>query len=155
MALVDALVLGGIAGIFGLVAAGRHPGRFAVKLLFLQGEVAGVQQVNAEVLEIALVEVGLPCREDRVIFTPDDQRRWLEPAEIGLLFRVLRHIVLVNRASWISGSPSRVRWRNSTFSVIRADRLHLSDPVGGLPFYPIGEMNPAKDSAFAGVRSCQ
>ena len=46
-----------------------------------------VDQVKLDVGQIALVRVSAVSREDLVVLAPDDQRRWLVLAEIGLHLR--------------------------------------------------------------------
>ena len=49
-----------------------------------QGEVPGVEQVEFQRLEVALVGLGSGGREDLIVLAPDDQDRGLVLAEVCL-----------------------------------------------------------------------
>src|SRR5262245_31921833 len=63
--------------------------------LGLQGEVAGVEQVVRERLQVALVRLGAGGREDLVVLPPGDQHRRLVLAEVLLPLRVQRRVATV------------------------------------------------------------
>jgi len=58
--------------------------------LILQREMAGVDQVKLDIGKVALVGIGAVGRDNLVVFAPDDQRRRLVFAEIGLHGRIKR-----------------------------------------------------------------
>src|SRR5258708_916585 len=61
----------------------------------LQGEVAGVEQVVLQRLQVALVRLGPGGWKDLVVLSPGDQHRWLMLAEILLPLRIQRRVVAV------------------------------------------------------------
>src|SRR6185312_13895540 len=63
--------------------------------VLLQGEVAGVEQVKFQVVEIPLVGMGPFGRENLVVLAPDDQRRRLVLAEIRLPLRIQGRVAAV------------------------------------------------------------
>ena len=60
-----------------------------------QGEVAGVEQVELQRLQVALVRLGPGGGEDLVVLAPDDQHRRLVLAEVLLPLRVERRVAAV------------------------------------------------------------
>src|SRR5215471_458314 len=52
--------------------------------IFFQREVAGVEQVKLDVLQVAFVRLGSFSREDRIVLTPHDQCRRLVLTEVCL-----------------------------------------------------------------------
>jgi hypothetical protein len=52
--------------------------------IFFKSEVAGVEQMEFEVLQVAFVGLRSFSREDRIVFAPDDQRRRLVVTEVCL-----------------------------------------------------------------------
>ena len=60
-----------------------------------QGEVAGVEQVELQRLQVRLVRLGPGGREDLVVLAPGDQHRRLVLAEVLLPLRVQRRVAAV------------------------------------------------------------
>src|SRR5688500_1667062 len=60
-----------------------HQSRDRVAFL-LEGELAGVEEVELDVLEVPPIRVGALGGEDLVVLAPDDERRRLMAAEVGL-----------------------------------------------------------------------
>ena len=58
--------------------------------VFFQREVAGIEQVELNILQVPLVGMRSLGRENLVVLAPDDQRRWLMFAEVSLPRRVKR-----------------------------------------------------------------
>lgn len=63
------------------------------RTFFLKGEMAGVEEVEFHVLQVSGVGMRALGRKDRVVAAPDDQRRPLVAAEVGLPFRIPRRVV--------------------------------------------------------------
>src|SRR5262249_562294 len=78
------LDLGGSAGPLDLfVEEALHVTRDLVSIFF-EREVAGVDQMEFEVLQVAFVGLRSFSREDRIVFAPNDQRRRLVLTEVCL-----------------------------------------------------------------------
>ena len=60
-----------------------------------QGEVAGVEQVKFQRLQVALVGLGPGGREDLVVLPPSDQHRRLVFAEVLLPLRIQRRVAAI------------------------------------------------------------
>src|SRR5919109_711582 len=58
----------------------------------LKGEVAGIEKMNLRVRDVALVGRGTGCDEDGIVLAPNDQRRRLALAEVGLPLRIQRDV---------------------------------------------------------------
>ena len=56
---------------------------------------SGIQQVEFQIFEIALIRVGAIGRENIVILAPNDKRWRLVLAKICLPLGVVRHVALV------------------------------------------------------------
>jgi hypothetical protein len=56
--------------------------------IFLQGKVPCVEQMQFKGLEITLIGIGSFWAEKRIIFAPDNERRGLIPAKVGMSFRI-------------------------------------------------------------------
>jgi len=63
--------------------------------ILLESKVSGVQKVELDVFQIALVGVGAGSRKDLILLTPDDQRRRLHLTHPGLPGRIQRRVAAV------------------------------------------------------------
>ena len=59
---------------------------------FLQGKVTGVEEMKIDVVQIPFVRISSFCREDVVVFTPNNQRRRLISSKVFLPFRIQGYI---------------------------------------------------------------
>ena len=103
--------------------------------VFFQGEVARIEQMELQVLEVTLVGIRSRSREDRIVLAPDDQRGRLVLAEILLPLGIQRRIaaVAVEQGQLNLLIAGTVQERLHMTPSVRADRFDVANTVGVLP----------------------
>ena len=104
--------------------------------VFFQGEVARIQKMEFQVLQIPFVWVGSFGGENVVVLSPNYQRGWLVVAEVLLPNRVVRHVGLVAveqlelyRCVAFTGQVLEV-----DVPIVRTDGFWIAYAMGVLPF---------------------
>ena len=106
-----------------------------------ESKVSSVIKIKVDVLEVFLVGVRARLRENVVVLSVNDQRRWLMLAEIGLKTWIERHIVLIvvehcelDLVVLRAGQVPQIN-----LPVVRVDAILASPcPVSVLPFKALG-----------------
>src|SRR5215467_6334770 len=104
--------------------------------LFLQSEVAGIEQVELHVLQVTLVRIGPGVGKNRVVLAQDDEHRRLIFAKIFLPLRVERRVAAVAiKERELNFLVARtIQKRLIMHPRVRTDRFQIFDAVRVLPF---------------------
>jgi hypothetical protein len=115
-----------------------------VVAIFLEGEVACVEEVELQGLQVPCVRVRPRGGEDLIVLPPHEQRRRLMLAEVGVPRRVERHVgpVVVEQGQLDVLVAGPVEARLVEGLGVRADGVHMADAVGVLPLRPVEGQEP-------------
>jgi hypothetical protein len=89
--------------------------------VFFQREVASVEQVKLEILQVTLVRMGSLSRKNVIVLAPNDQRRRLMLTQVGLPLWI---------EAWITAVVQEHRKLDRLIALAIKQRLDMSPCVG-------------------------
>ena len=99
----------------------------------------GIQQMEVDIFQVMLVRIGTLGWKNVIVFSPDDQGRWLVLAKVGLPRWIVRDVILVvvKQGELYLRITCTRQMSQIDIPVVGADNCLVPDPVGVLPLHTV------------------